>query len=169
MYDGPEFSTESDVNKDLADAAVPDVLQTGSPRDVDEFLIEALWTDPIHPLALASVSTWATLLRGRGVAFASHSSACHYWLYEKLSGNEYEMPALLQTGSPAEVDRYLVSTLWHDQSPSLIPPIVARWAMILSRRGPDFTSHASACHYWLFEKLSATPDELPLGHPNRRD
>jgi hypothetical protein len=156
------------MNKELADAAVtPVVLQTGSPGEVDEYLVRALWHDQTPSLTPAVVSHWATLLRRRGRRFASHASACHYWLYDKLSGDSDGPPAVLQTGTPAEVDEYLVGALWQDHLPSLIPAVVSGWATLLHRRGLEFASHASACHYWLYEKLSGEPEELPVGHPGR--
>ena len=155
--------------KQLTDADVPPpVLQTGNPKEVDDYLVGALWQRRAPEITLAAVSLWATLLRRRGTEFASHASACHYWLYEKLSLKTDELPAVLQTGNPAEVDAFLVGALWRDQIPSLIPAVVSRWATLLGRRGPEFTSHTSACHYWLYEDLSDHSGAVPVGHPDRK-
>jgi hypothetical protein len=81
------------MDEEHADAVMPPVvLQSGSPEAVDAYLVDALWHEGPSTLSAATVSYWATLLRRRGIDFVSHASACHYWLYEELSGKPHEQP-----------------------------------------------------------------------------
>ena len=74
------------------------------------------------------------------------------------------IPAALVSGTPIEADRFLVAALWTGEvSPPTISA-VAEWAITLHRRGDEFASHASACHYWLFEQM-ATQAGKPLTRP----
>ncbi|WP_148654675.1 hypothetical protein [Paraburkholderia caribensis] len=73
------------------DVDVPSVIASGSPYDVDQFLVSTLWGpcgDTLPPLVVLG---WVRTLRERGEAFASHYSTCHYWLYEHTR----HLPALL--------------------------------------------------------------------------
>jgi len=77
-----------------------------------------------------------------------------------------ELPAVLQIGDAERVDDYLVRALWKAEVPGLTPAVVSCWAALLRARGTEFSSHASACHYWLFERLSGGTG-LPVGHPDK--
>jgi hypothetical protein len=74
------------------------------------------------------------------------------------------IPAIIISGSPIEVDRYLVVTLWTGEEPKPSVRTVTEWVNILHERGDDFASHASACHYWLFEQM-ANKAGKPLTRP----
>ncbi|MEX3921111.1 hypothetical protein AB4Y43_33685 [Paraburkholderia sp. BR10872] len=63
---------------------------------------------------------------------------------------EFE-PAVLVSGAPDAADHFLVSVLWGEQEDALPVAYVMNWARLLHERGDDFSSHAAACHYWLFE------------------
>jgi hypothetical protein len=78
--------------------------------------------------------------------------------------NLVEPRAIIVAGTPAEIDRYLVATLWTGEEPAPTIRTVTEWADLLRRRGDDFASHASACHYWLFEQM-ATSAGKPLSRP----
>jgi hypothetical protein len=64
---------------------VPPVIRTGSPGAVDRYLRSALWRAGGNSLPLLDVIEWTNVLRVRGDDFASHVSACHFWLYERSS------------------------------------------------------------------------------------
>lgn len=63
-------------------------------------------------------------------------------------------PPVLETGTASEADKFLVATLWGEWENSLSYIFVVNWARILQERGDDFSSHAAACHYWLYEHYS---------------
>src|SRR5258705_13998201 len=60
-------------------------------------------------------------------------------------------PAILLKGTSKEADRFIVAALWENTGAPVPVAYVANWARILQLRGDEFASHASACHYWLFE------------------
>lgn len=64
-------------------ASLPAVILLGTAGEVDRFIVAALWTGKSPVPTVAEVTAWAHALHQRGDAFASHSSACHYWLYEQ--------------------------------------------------------------------------------------
>ena len=66
------------------DAISPAIVATGTPKEVDEFLVDALWKTRFGILPTSLVVEWAALLHQRGEEFASHASTCHYWLYDRL-------------------------------------------------------------------------------------
>ncbi|WP_459709372.1 hypothetical protein [Paraburkholderia sp. 2C] len=61
-------------------------------------------------------------------------------------------PTPLVEGTPREADRFLTSALWDRSHASPTPQQVRRWISLLAARGNEFTSHVSACQYWLFEQ-----------------
>ncbi|GAB2920853.1 hypothetical protein GCM10027093_69520 [Paraburkholderia jirisanensis] len=61
----------------------PEELLTGTPRQADAFLMNALWKSTAGALPVEWVVHWRDLLRGRGDEFASHMAACQYWLYAR--------------------------------------------------------------------------------------
>jgi hypothetical protein len=72
------------------------------------------------------------------------------------------IPTIIVSGTPAEVDRYLMSTLWAPESshPSVFE--VMAWRQRLHARGDDFSSHEAACYYWLCEHRAGVP---PWAYP----
>jgi len=68
------------------------------------------------------------------------------------------IPAVIATGTPLEVDRYLVAALWVAEGcrPSLSD--VADWLECLQRRREEFMPHESAC--WLCEHRAGYPPWL---------
>jgi hypothetical protein len=64
----------------------PAVLLSGSVAEADNFLSAVLWKCDSAKVAVGYVSHWASIMRGRGVEFASHAAACQYWLYEQQAG-----------------------------------------------------------------------------------
>ncbi len=64
---------------------VPAVIISGSPGEADRFIVAALWTGEEPTPTINAVTKWASVLRERGVEFASHASACHYWLSEQMA------------------------------------------------------------------------------------
>jgi hypothetical protein len=79
----------------------PAVLLYGSVAEADSFLAAALWHSDSCDVSVEYVQHWASLMRGRGIEFASHASACQYWLYEKQSVRI--RPALKATGEPRKI------------------------------------------------------------------
>lgn len=142
----------------------PDILRTGTPREVDVFLSDVLGDDS-NDLTVTHVMEWTRILHSRGRAFLSHASACHYWLYERLGSNHVReaipmQPAILLAGTTREVDVFLSNVLG-DDSNGLTVRQVLEWTRILHDRGDQFVSHASACHYWLYAQLGSKhlPDQ----------
>lgn len=68
------------------------MLTHGTARDADRFLVEALWVRSASCLPIVDVMDWIVALHERGEEFASHVSACSYWLYEHAA----DAPNLLQ-------------------------------------------------------------------------
>ena len=64
----------------------PAVLLFGSAAEADSFLAAVLWHHDSPEISIDYVSHWASIMRRRGIEFASHASACQYWLYEKQPG-----------------------------------------------------------------------------------
>jgi hypothetical protein len=70
----------------------PAALLSGSASEADRFLAAALWHSDSRDVSVEYVRHWASILRGRGIEFASHASACQYWLYEKQPGRVRAAP-----------------------------------------------------------------------------
>ena len=75
----------------------PEELLTGTPREGDAFLMNALWKSPTDAPPAEWVVHWRDLLRERGEDFASHVSACQYWLYEQELGRVRVTPTRSRT------------------------------------------------------------------------
>jgi hypothetical protein len=64
-------------------AVVPAVLISGTAAEADHFLVNALWPKEGSIPSVATVIAWQDALQLRGEEFASHVSACRFWLYEQ--------------------------------------------------------------------------------------
>jgi hypothetical protein len=80
----------------------PAVLLCGSAADADKFLATALWRSAPPEVCVDYVQHWASIMRERGIEFASHASACEYWLFEHQPGRVLLAPpgGSRKTGSP---------------------------------------------------------------------
>ncbi|HEY2020165.1 hypothetical protein [Paraburkholderia sp.] len=73
------------------------------------------------------------------------------------------IPTIIVSGTPVDVDRYLVSTLWAAAGPHPSVIDVFCWRRKLHERGDDFAPHEAACYYWLCEhKAGFQPWAYPL-------
>ncbi|CAG9229152.1 hypothetical protein PSAB6_50141 [Paraburkholderia sabiae] len=75
----------------------------------------------------------------------------------RRNANFQVLPAVLISGTPEEVDRYLVEVLWGTPGPAPSMDDVVRWIGCLHKRGDDFGSHQAACYYWLCEHRAGCP------------
>ncbi|CAB3805450.1 hypothetical protein LMG28138_05668 [Pararobbsia alpina] len=62
---------------------VPAIIISGTPAEADRFLVAALWTGEEPVPTISAVTEWTNILHMRGDDFASHASACLYWLFEQ--------------------------------------------------------------------------------------
>ncbi|MDE1141119.1 hypothetical protein WCQ02_20100 [Paraburkholderia tropica] len=76
----------------------PAALKRGSTTEADQFLVTNLWGASESLLPPHTVMHWAKLLHDRGVDFASHAAACHYWLYEHYRGYDHKKPPRIHEG-----------------------------------------------------------------------
>ena len=74
----------------------------------------------------------------------------------------HQIPAVIASGTPAEVDNYLTSALWPADGATLAFTDVVAWRQFLHTRGDDFASHVIACYYWLCENRVLCPPGLVL-------
>ncbi|CAB3758511.1 hypothetical protein [Paraburkholderia humisilvae] len=72
------------------------------------------------------------------------------------------IPAVIATGTPKEVDAFLLACLCHEEFPQPSVADVYEWIACLTERHGEFHSHISTCHYWLYfqhaKRAGISPD-----------
>jgi hypothetical protein len=73
------------------------------------------------------------------------------------------IPAVIASGTPKEVDAFLLSCLRDRESPQPSVADMYEWIACLTERHGEFHSHISACHYWLYFQHATRGGRTPDG------
>ncbi|AUT62870.1 hypothetical protein [Paraburkholderia terrae] len=74
------------------------------------------------------------------------------------------IPAVIATGTPKEVDAFLLACLSHEELPQPSLAAMYEWiACLTGRKDDDFHSHISTCHYWLYFQYAKQAGLSPDG------